>query len=81
MILFAAIYFVVETVVMLVAVFQFFFYLFTSELNERALKLGQSLSTYTYQIFRFLTFNSESHPYPFDTWPKDVPRTSDKQMP
>ena len=39
----------------------------------RLVKLGQSLSTYIYQILTFLTFNSNEHPYPFGAWPKGVP--------
>jgi hypothetical protein len=65
---------VAEIVLGFVILFQFLLKLFTGETNERLLKLGQGLSTYVYQAFQFLTFNSEYHPYPFGAWPKGEPR-------
>jgi hypothetical protein len=36
--------------------------------------LGQALATYTYQIIRYLTFNTEERPFPFDSdWPAGPP--------
>ena len=63
-----------EIVLAAIIIFQFLLKLFTGETNDRLLKLGQSLSTYLYQIFRFMSFNSEYHPYPFGAWPKGEPR-------
>ena len=40
------------------------------ELNKQ-LSLGASLSTYAYQVFSFLTYNSEQRPFPFADWPTD----------
>jgi hypothetical protein len=54
-------------------VFQFLFNLFTGKSNPRLLELGQSLATYIYQIIQFLTYNSDYHPYPFNSWPKGEP--------
>ncbi|MBT8437441.1 MAG: DUF4389 domain-containing protein, partial [Gammaproteobacteria bacterium] len=65
---------VAEIVLGFVVLFQFLLKLFTGETNERLLKLGQGLSTYVYQTFQFLTFNSEYHPYPFGAWPKGEPK-------
>ena len=65
---------IAELVLAAVIVFQFLLKLFTGETNDRLLKLGQSLSTYVYQTFQFLTFNSEYHPYPFGAWPKGEPK-------
>lgn len=69
MILFALIYSVAEVVVAAVAIFQFLLVLVTGHPNERLREFGQGLSVYIYQIWRFLTFNSESLPFPFDRWP------------
>ena len=65
-----------EIVLGFVVLFQFLLKLFTGETNERLLKLGQGLSTYVYQTFQFLTFNSEYHPYPFGAWPKGEPKSA-----
>ena len=73
MLLFAIIYGVAEIVLTLIILLQFLTLLFTGKTNERMLKLGQSLSTYIYQILLFLTFNSETHPYPYGAWPKGAP--------
>ncbi len=65
---------IAEIVLGVVILFQFLLKLFTGETNDRLLKLGQQLSTYLYQVFQFLTFNTEYHPYPFGAWPKGEPR-------
>ena len=65
---------IAEIVLGVVVLFQFLLKLFTGETNDRLLKLGQQLSTYLYQVFQFLTFNTEYHPYPFGAWPKGEPR-------
>ena len=65
---------IAELVLGVVIVFQFLLKLFTGDTNERLLKLGQGLSTYIYQVFQYLTFNTEYQPYPFGAWPKGEPR-------
>jgi hypothetical protein len=68
-------YSVSRLVVSVVVVLQFFWVLFTGETNKRLEKLGQALATYTYQIIRYLTFNSEERPFPFDAdWPAGPPQ-------
>lgn len=54
-----------------VVAFQFLWVLFTGKTNDRLTELGQSLAVYTYQVVRYLTFNTEQRPFPFDTdWPR-----------
>lgn len=65
---------IAELVLCGIIVFQFLLKLFTGETNERLLKLGQGLSTYVYQTFQYLTFNTEYQPYPFGAWPKGEPK-------
>jgi hypothetical protein len=64
---------VAKVVLLAVVVFQFLSQLLTGRTNQRLLKLGQNLSTYSYQILVFLTYNSEYRPYPFGAWPKGGP--------
>ena len=71
MILFGFLQGVAKFVLFVVAVIQFLSVLLTGGTNARLLSFGQSLSLYSYQIFRFLTFNSEMLPYPFSPWPED----------
>jgi len=67
---------IAEVVLGAIVVFQFLLKLFTGETNERLCKLGQGLTTYVYQVFQFLAYNSEYHPYPFGAWPKGEPRAA-----
>jgi len=70
MLVFAALYFVSRMVLFAVVVLQFFWVLFSGAINEQLRALGQSLAGYTYEIVRFLTFNTNIRPFPFDTpWP------------
>ncbi len=72
MLIFAALYWVAEVVLAMVVTFQFLCVLFTGDKNEKVLTLGAQLSTYAYQIFRFLTYNSEEKPFPMSDWPSDA---------
>jgi hypothetical protein len=65
-----------EVVLFAVILFQFILKLLTGNTNERLRKLGQSMSTYIYQILQYLSFNTEVHPYPFGAWPKGEPKPS-----
>jgi hypothetical protein len=73
MLLFTVLYGVAEMVLTAVVIFQFLVVLFTGGRNARVLSLGGSLSTYAYQVFRYLTYNSEERPFPFADWPSDRP--------
>ena len=74
MLLFLVFYSVAKVIIFTVIAFQFILSLLTGKTNERLVKLGQSLSTYIYQIMTFLTFNSDEHPYPFGAWPSGQPK-------
>ena len=72
--IFVALYMITRIVFGAVVVFQFLWVLFTAETNKQLTELGQSLATYTYQIMRYLSFNSEDKPFPFSAeWPKGAP--------
>lgn len=67
-------YAVSRVVVTAVVVLQFFWMLFTGATNKQLERFGQSLATYTYQIIRYLTYNTEERPFPFDAdWPSTPP--------
>ena len=73
MLMFALFYSIAEIVLFAVVVAQFFFKLFTGQINPRLLMLGQSIATYIYQIIQYLTFNSDYESYPFGPWPRGEP--------
>jgi hypothetical protein len=69
MLLFAIVFSVGEFVFSAVVLVQLGFVLVTSRPNARLLEFGGSLSAFLYQIFLFLSFNSEALPFPFSPWP------------
>jgi hypothetical protein len=74
MIVCSALYALSRLVVFAVVLLQFLWLLFTGAPNERLTAAGQSLATYTYQLVRYLTFNSDVRPFPFDEdWPPTTP--------
>ncbi|MDH5479830.1 MAG: DUF4389 domain-containing protein [Nitrosomonas sp.] len=56
-----------------IMLFQFITIILTGKMNDYLLKFGQNLSTYIYQIARFLVFSSEQRPFPFSEWPDGEP--------
>ena len=80
MLLFYIINYIVRVLIGLVALFQWIIVLITGRTNFHLVRFGQGLSSYAYQIFCFLTFNTESKPFPFNPWPtgpvKELPKPS-----
>ncbi len=77
MVLFSIFYTIADFVLFAVVIFQFILKLFTGNTNAHLRTLGLNISTYIYQIPQFLTFNSETHPYPFGNWPKGESRAEE----
>lgn len=69
MVLFAVLLQVVAIIMWVLVILQFFFSLITGKDNKNLREFGYSLSTYIYQILKFLTYNSEEKPFPFSDWP------------
>lgn len=67
--LFLVFYSVAKVIIFAIILFQFVLTVITGKTNKRLVSLGLSLSTYSYQILTFLTFNTDYHPYPFGEWP------------
>ncbi|MDJ0947800.1 MAG: DUF4389 domain-containing protein [Alphaproteobacteria bacterium] len=75
MVLFAIAWSVAEVVLLAVAVFQFGFALFTGEANARLRGFGDQLAQYICEIARFVTYNTDEKPWPFNPWPQVAGRT------
>jgi len=71
MLLFFILYGVAEAVLTMLVLVQFLLVLITGSANQQLLRLGSSLSVYSYQVFSYLTFNCEQQPFPMDDWPQD----------
>lgn len=70
MLLFIFIYGIAEIVLVGVVLLQTLFKLFTGNTNDRLLGFGDEMSRYMYDMWRFLTFNCEDKPFPFNEWKK-----------
>ena len=68
MLVFAAIGALVRMILWAVIVLQVASTLLTGKANQNVLSFGLSLSVYTYHILLFLTFNTETLPFPFSAW-------------
>ncbi len=56
-----------------VVLLNFFYVLFTGKTNSKLTEFGQALASYLYQIVRFMTYNTETRPFPVDAeWPSSV---------
>ena len=69
MVLFAVLYGVSDIVLFTVALVQFGFVAITGEKNEFLLDFSTGLTKFIYQIVRFMTFKTETMPFPFSPWP------------
>lgn len=69
MVLFAVILYVAAIVMSFLVALQFLFSLISGRDNRNLRGFGQSLALYIHQTLRFLTYNSEQKPFPFDDWP------------
>lgn len=65
-------YNVVEAMLALTAIFQFFSALFTGRVNQPLLQFAKNGSIYIQEVLEFLTFNSEIRPFPFNSWPDEA---------
>lgn len=70
MLLFAAILQLASLVMWVVVAAQFLFSLITGEDNKLLRNFGHSLSTYIYDVLKFLCYSREEKPFPFSDWPE-----------
>jgi hypothetical protein len=77
MIVFALLYGLSRLVAAAVIVIQFFHVLFTGNTNEQLKTFGHSLAIYSYEIVDYMTFNTETKPFPLGAdWPSELPGES-----
>jgi hypothetical protein len=71
MLFFVIIQYLVSWLIVLIALFQFVVDLLMGKPNDKLLEFTKHLNTYLLQIVNFVTFNSETKPFPFAHWPGD----------
>lgn len=73
MIIYAFLYGLSRIVTAVVVVIQFFHVLFSGDTNDQLKTFGHSLAIYSYQVVDYLTFNTETKPFPLDArWPTEA---------
>lgn len=80
MVLFAIVLCITKILLLAVVLLQVILTLITRLQNERASKFGGELGLYACQIYHFLTYYSESRPFPFSDWPS-VDKTEESPVP
>lgn len=71
MLLFGFIFWLASMALSIVVVIQFFHVLFTGERNEILLRASRQLGMYFGELIGFLTYDSETRPFPFSEWPSE----------
>lgn len=69
MLLFVFLGYLAAIVVVILAAIQAVTGFIAGKPNERLLDFSAGINQFLYQILQFLTFNSDSKPYPFSDWP------------
>ena len=59
---------IVEVIVLVTMIVQFMMQVFTGNANERLQMLGRQLGAYVQAIIVFLTYSTDTMPYPFNPW-------------
>ena len=72
-VLMALTYQLASMVLLAVGLFQFAWTLINETPNQPLIRLGRSLGRYQNQIARFVSFDTETVPFPFSDWPSDEP--------
>lgn len=62
-----------STVLLALAIFQFAWTLIYKTPHLQMIGLGRRLGRYQNQIARFVSFDTETVPFPFSDWPSDQP--------
>lgn len=78
MVLFFIVYRIVDLLVLLVAISQWFYVLLSGDSNQGLNSFAKGLSLYVAQIINYLSYNTEEKPYPFSDWPKEKTTTKRK---
>lgn len=71
-ILFLFILGIVIVMVKLVVFFQFIYCFGTRRPNESVRQFSNKLSSYAYRIFRYISFNENKRPFPFNDFPSEL---------
>lgn len=81
MLVYAGIFYLTQSIVIGVTIFQLGSTLLTGKPNERLLYFGQNLGIYIYQILNYLSYSSDEKPYPLNPWPNHLQLKPESKTP
>ncbi|SFX06612.1 DUF4389 domain-containing protein [Marinospirillum alkaliphilum] len=81
MVLFFLAWKLTELVLIGVILVQVVYRLVMGEPQQQLQQFGSQLTVYAYQLFRYLTFNTDTKPFPFSEWPETEQPDSNPYMP
>lgn len=70
-ILFGVIFYFLYIIIGILVIFQFFTKVLTGGLNQYVLEFSAGMTRYVRQILLYITFHSETRPFPFSPWPAE----------
>lgn len=69
MVLFAVFLQLAAIIMWVLCSIQFLFVLLTGQDNENLRQLGSSIASFVHHALRFLSYNTDDKPFPFEAWP------------
>jgi hypothetical protein len=69
---------IIKLIVQLAVVFQYIFLLITLDYNKPVRNFSNKLSTYAYDVIRYLTLNKNLRPFPFKDYPEPLEEPVEK---
>lgn len=67
--LFFVVKYLIAWIINFISIFQFIINLITDKPNPKLLEFSKCLNVYLLQIVNYLTYNSDTKPFPFTDWP------------
>ncbi|HEX7027049.1 MAG TPA: DUF4389 domain-containing protein [Gammaproteobacteria bacterium] len=80
MLIFAALLHLAGLVMWVLCALQFIFSLLTGKDNGNLRSLGSSIATFVHQALDYVSYNTESKPFPFAPWPYNSRNSSEDEV-
>jgi len=68
--MFIILFYLINFIIAITMVVQWILVLLSGETNTRLQRFSKGMNRYAYQILEFITFNSETRPFPLSDWPE-----------
>jgi len=70
--LFAAIFCLLKSIILLITLFQYVYLFITLKHSEPARGFANKVVTYAYRVWRYITLNENRRPFPFTEFPEAI---------